>query len=96
MDYVQLKSEAESSKRPKSNVVVTVTVEQDEVRSVVNPFGLHIAGIEMQCTMLPLADVLADRVVVPGLSEHDNPLVSLYVTQSAVLELCTHMVVVGG
>ena len=90
-DYDQSESEAESSKRQKSNVVVTVTVEQDEVRSVVNPFGLHIAGIEMQCTMLPLADVLADRVVVPALSVHDNPLLSLYVSKSAVIELLVHI-----
>jgi hypothetical protein len=41
--------------------------------------------------MVPFADVLADRVVVPALSEHDNPLISLYVSKTAVLELCTHI-----
>ncbi len=83
-DYDQSESDAESSKRQKSDVVVTALDEQKRVRSDVTLSRLHNAGIDLQCTMSPIAGVLSDRVVVPALSVHDNPLLSLYVSKSAV------------
>ena len=91
MDYVQLKSEAESNKRQKSDVVVTAQVVPLRVHSELILIGAHQAGIDLQCTMSPIAGVLADRVVVTALSEHDNPLLSLYVSKSSVTELCVHI-----
>ena len=90
-DYDQSESDAESSKRRKSDVVVTAPVEQERVRSDFILIGAHKASIDLQCTTSPILGALADRVVVSALSEHDNPLVSLNVSKSAVHVLCNYI-----